>query len=234
MSRHFNYELDERRVKDLLQGNSMTFSEDVWNDFLQKTKPIEKASTLPSFKINLAINRSVLLTGAFIILIGSFTVVIAKFVDFSSTKSNTETVREVKPDANNYKLEKLTTAVPKKEVAKPIATTAVTTSTFASSTSSSVVPTSTTQYLANQTNTYSSNSQGNSSGSGQNNNLMARNTPDTAISNTTKKDTSLTKIPNNYQPRLRKKKKEAETLEAKPLTQELPTTANEEPELELK
>jgi hypothetical protein len=233
MSRHFNYELDEHRVKDLLQGNSMSFSEDVWNEFLQKTKPIEKVNTLPNFKINLAINRSVLLTGAFILLIGSFTAVIAKFVDFSSTKSNTETLREVKPDPNNYKLENLKTVVTPKENAKPSATLAVVSNTLAANSSSMVIPTSTTQYLANQTSTYSSNSQGNSNGGSQNN-MLARNNPDTAISNASKKDSSYTKTANSNQPRLRKKKKEAETLETKPLTQELPTTANEEPELELK
>ena len=64
---------------------------------------------------------------------------------------------------------------------------------------------------------------------------MARNNPDTAVSNPDKKDTTLTQTPNNNQPRLRKKKKkEAEVLETKPLTTELPTTSTEEPELELK
>src|SRR5687768_89830 len=98
MSRHFNYELNEGRIKLLLQKNSMSFSEDVWNDFLSKTKPIEKVSKLPSIKLNFAINKSVLLTGVFILLIGSFTFLIAKFVDFSDTKSNTEIIREVKPE----------------------------------------------------------------------------------------------------------------------------------------
>ncbi len=233
MSRHFNYEIDERRVKDLLQGNSMSFSEDVWNDFLQKTKPIERVSKLPNFKINLAINRSVILTAAFILLIGRFTLVIAKFVDFSSTKSNTETVREVKPDPNNYKL---ATALPvKKEIAKPTATIAAVTNTLATSTPSMAIPTSTTNYLANQTNTYAARSQTNSGTSGENNNMMARNNPDTAILNAGKKDSTVTQIPNKNQPRFyKKKKKEAEVLETKPLTTELPTTANEEPELELK
>lgn len=231
MSRHFNYEIDERRVKDLLQGNSMSFSEDVWNDFLQKTKPIEKVSTLPSFKINLAINRSVILTAAFILLIGSFTLVIAKFVDFSSTKSNTETVREVIPDPTNYKI---ATAVPKKESsvasAKPTATITPATNTMATTVPSMAIPTSTTTYIANQTSTYSPNTQSNTSSSGQNNTMMARNAPDTTL-NGTSKDSSTVQTTNR--PR-KKKKREAEVLETKPLTTELPTTANEEPELELK
>src|ERR1041385_6570216 len=124
MSRHFNYELNENRIKTLLQKNSMSFSEDVWNEFLTKTKPIEKVNKLPNFKINFAINKSVLLTGIFVVLIGSFTALIAKFVDFSDTKSNTENIREVKPDPDNFKLEKLATALPKKEEAKPTPTVA--------------------------------------------------------------------------------------------------------------
>ena len=156
MSRHFNYELDERRIKLLLQENSMSLSEDVWNDFLQKTKPIEKVNRLPNFKINLAVNRSVLLTGVFILLIGSFTLLIAKFVDFSDTKSNTENVREVKPDPSNYKI---ATVVPKKTSAsvatKPTATLAEVTTTLAAVVPSIAIPTSTTQYLSRQTNTYS-------------------------------------------------------------------------------
>jgi len=206
----------------------MSFSEDVWNDFLQKTKPIEKVSKLPNFKINLAISRSVLLTGAFILLIGSFTLVIAKFVDFSSTKSNTENLREVKPDPNNYKI---ANAVPVKKEAKPTATLAAVTNTIAASVPSMAIPTSTTNYIAGQTNTYSSTNSQNSTNSGGSNNMIARTNPDTSVSNTGKKDSTIT---NTTQPFRKKKKKEVEVLETKPLTTELPTTANEEPELELK
>jgi hypothetical protein len=239
MSRHFNYELNENRIKLLLQKNSMSFSEDVWNEFLTKTKPIEKVNKLPNFKINFAINKSVLLTGIFVVLIGSFTVLIAKFVDFSDTKSNTENIREVKPDPDNFKLEKLATALPKKEEAKATPTIAPITSTMNSVmpniTSTLAASTPTYAGIPSQQNSYAA-TQPSDTGS-ENQNMAARTMPDSSVSNQAKSDsTSITQVPNNQPRNLRKrKKKEAEVLETKPMTQELPIggTSEQEPELKL-
>jgi hypothetical protein len=235
MSRHFNYELNESRIKTLLQKNSMSFSEDVWNEFLSVTKPVEKVSKLPNFKINFAINKSVLLTGIFVVLIGSFTLLIAKFVDFSDTKSNTENVREVKPDPDNFKLEKMATALPKKEVAKPTPTIAAQTMTQAvvqvpTSTLAAITPT---YSIVSNQNSYSNTQPANTGN--ENNAMMARTMPDTSVSDTKKDTTAITQTPNN-QPRnlRRRKKKEAEVLETKPLTQELPLSGSSEQEPELK
>lgn len=237
MSRHFSYELNENRIKTLLEKNSMSFSEDVWNEFLAQTKPVEKVSKLPNFKINFAINKSVLLTGVFIVLIGSFTALIAKFVDFSDTKSNTENVREVKPEPDNFKLEKMAASLPKKEEAKPTATIATVTSSMnvmmpnITSTLASTTPTYAS--VQNQQNSYSA-TQTSNTGS-ENQNTMARTMPDTSVSNTKSDTTSVTQVPVNQSKNLRRrKKKEAEVLEAKPLTQELPTTKTDEQEPELK
>ncbi len=236
MSRHFSYELNENRIKTLLEKNSMSFSEDVWNEFLAQTKPVEKASKLPNFKINFAINKSVLLTGVFIVLIGSFTALIAKFVDFSDTKSNTENVREVKPEPDNFKLEKMAASLPKKEEAKPTATVALVTSTMMAMTPNmtSTLAATTPTYASIQ-NQQNSNSAQTSNTGNENQNTMARNMPDTSLSNTKSDTTSVTQVPTNQSKNLRRrKKKEAEVLEAKPLTQELPTTKTDEQEPELK
>jgi len=65
--------------------------------------------------------------------------------------------------------------------------------------------------------------------------MMARNMPDTSVSNTKSDTTSVTQVPKINQPiNRRRKKKEAEVLETKPLTQELPTTKTDEQEPELK
>jgi hypothetical protein len=235
MSRHFNYELNESRIKTLLQKNSMSFSEDVWNEFLSVTRPVEKVSKLPNFKINFAINKSVLLTGIFVVLIGSFTLLIAKFVDFSDTKSNTENVREVKPDPDNFKLEKMATALPKKEAAKPSATLAEQTMTqtavqVPTSTLAAVTPT---YSIASNQNSYNNTQPANTGN--ETNNMMARTMPDTSVSDTKKDTTAITQVPNNQPRNLRKrKKKEAEVLETKPLTQELPLSGSSEQEPELK
>lgn len=228
MSRHFNYELDERRIKILLNENSMSFSEDVWNEFVEKTKPIEKVNKLPAFKLNFAINRSVLLTGIFIVLIGSFTLVVAKFVDFSATKSNTESLREVKPDPNNFKLEKIATALPQKQEAKATPTIAVQTTSLATTqVSATSVPTAATNYTNYQNNNYASNTQ-TYTDPGNQNNSMARTIPDSVAG---VKDSTATASKPRF---LKKKKKEVEPMETKPLTTGLPTTNPDEQEPELK
>jgi len=224
MSRHFNYELDERRIKILLKENNMPYSDDVWNEFLATTKPINKVNKLPNFKpISFAINKTVFLTAIFIVLIGSFTLLIAKYVDFGSAQSNKTTEREVIPEPENFKPKKITPATPvKKEPTASAATVSVApvTTTIAAITPSLPPQTTTIQQIAATTKTY---------------------TPQTPIyvpkmkqdtGTTGNKDTTgVTQNQNNKL--LKKKKKQAETLESKPLTTELPTTA-EEPELELK
>ena len=232
MSRHFNYELDERRIKILLNENRMRFNEDVWNEFVEKTKPIEKANKLPSIKLNFAINKSVLLTSVFVILIGSFTFIVARFIDFSSTRSNTETLREVKPDPDNFKLGKLATALPEKETGKP---TEIITQQAVVQTSVPAITTTTQPLASVPVNTYvpanttpTFVSSGDQSG-------MARTRPDTIKND--KDSTIVTQSPNNQQRfNNKKKKKEVEVMETKPLTTGLPGTKpeeQEEPELKL-
>lgn len=210
MSRHFNYELDERRIKTLLKENSMPYSDDVWTAYLEKTKPLTKINKFQTFKPNVsfAINKSVLLTGVFVILIGSFTFLIAKFVDFGSARSNIETIREVKPNPDNYKIEKIASALPTKEELKPISVTIDSSLTGNTPTVTPII-----QDVVVTTPTNNS-------------------TPDTTL-NKTDKDSSGLSQKTGDKPR-RKKKKQVETLESKPLTSELPTTGNDEPELELK
>lgn len=224
MSRHFNYELDERRIKILLKENSMPYSDDVWNEFVAKTKPLAKASKLPNFKPNVSfeINKSVVLTGVFVILIGSFTLLIAKFVDFKSSGANLESVREVKPDPSNYKIEKPVVAVQvKKEEPKPQP---IIKDTVTVAPTPSVAPVTNTQVAIAETKpstppvTTETSSKQNESDS------VAKSSENSRSSNVAQSDNK---------PR-KKKKRQVETLEAKPMTTALPTSNTEEPELELK
>lgn len=227
MSRHFNYELDERRIKILLKETSMPYSEDVWNEYLANTKPIVKANKLPQFKpVSFAINKTVFLSFVFIVLLGSFTVIIAKFVDFSKSATDSELVREVKPDPSNFKPVQATIAVqPKKETPKPEAKPAVDSSLIAAKTitttvvtTPSVAPVTVPKINTNPVVTEQP---------------KARMKPENAIVNPNKDSSGVTQNSGEKQGR-KKKKKQVETLESKPLTTELPTAAPEEPELELK
>lgn len=224
MSRHFNYELDERRIKILLKENSMPYSDDVWNEYVSQTKPIVKSNKLPNFKpVSFAINKTTFLSIVFIVLLGSFTMIIAKFVDFDKSNPEDELVREVKPNPDNYKPIQASMATQPKEVAKPevkptvdsssLATQPVITPTLAAPVENKPAPIITPP----------SNDQPK---------IAARPKAETPAIQPSKDTTNITQ--SSGKQGSKKKKKQVETLESKPLTTELPTTAPEEPELELK
>ncbi len=220
MSRHFNYELDERRIRILLKENTLSYSDDVWSEYLEKTKPLSKSAKLPSIKApSFAINKATLLTIVFVVLVGSFTLLVAKFVDFSSTRSNTDVLREVKPEPENYKITKPASVIVKKEEPKPIVKDTVAAVTITST--PAVVPVSSVAAIPDQSKG-NANPTAPASDSSNNKESLANATNNAATSSTQQKS-----------PR-KKKKKEVETLESKPLTTEIPLTSPSEPELELK
>jgi hypothetical protein len=105
MSRHFSYEMDERRVRILLKESNLPFTEEAWEAYVKESAPINAGPALPKVNLpSLAISKPALLTGAFVVMVALFTFLIAKNVDFSSAKSNTEVLREVKPEPDNFAL----------------------------------------------------------------------------------------------------------------------------------
>ncbi|MBL7918124.1 MAG: hypothetical protein JNM96_06980 [Bacteroidia bacterium] len=228
MSRHFNYELDERRIKLLLKNNSMPYKEDVWSEYVQKTKPLTKVNKIPSIKttVPFAINKGMVLTASFLILIFSFTFVIAKFVDFSGTTKSEKGNRALVPEADNFKSTQLEKALEPKKEEKPVV--AVVTI------DSSAIKAATTQTMATATPTINTNNytaaNTNTSNSVANQNNNTRVVVDTTNKSKSKSDSTAVGTTKNFN---KKKKKTVETLETKPLTTEL-TTPTEEPELELR
>ncbi len=225
MSRHFNYELDERRIKLLLKSNAMPYKEDVWSEYVEKTKPLVKVNKIPNIKttVPIAINKGVVLTVAFVILIFSFTFVIAKFVDFSGTVKNENKSRALVPEADNFKTTELQKVVePKKEAEQKVAIVSADSTAINTATTQTIIvatPTvNTTNYTSVNTNTTNNSQQITSARIIPDS--VNKNTGDTTASNTTKINS-------------KKKKKTVEALETKPLTTEL-TIPAEEPELELR
>ncbi len=212
--------MDERRIRILLKENTLQYSEDVWSEYLEKTKPLSKAAKLPSLKTpSFAINKATLLTIIFVVLVGSFTLLVAKFVDFSSTRSNSEVLREVKPEPENYKITKPAKVITKKEEPKPIikdTVTAIVTNSVPATASSVSVAANSAPAPVDMPKPAQAND-------GENNKESLNSTNNGAsVSNVQQKT-----------PR-KKRKKEVETLESKPLTTEIPLTSPSEPELELK
>lgn len=216
MSRHFNYEIDERRVRLLLKENSLPFEDKEWEIYSKECKPVQSLPKLPSVSLpSFAISKSAFLTVVFIVLVGSFTWLIARFVDFSTAKSNSEIVREVKPEPENVQL------LPQKPETKNTPSTTASPEPMKDSlvqvTSAAHSPSYSPAAIPDNT-------------AGQQAETSSKPNPAETYSipkNPGLKDS--TAKTNRKRP-----KKQVETMEAKPITTEIPLMPQQEPELELK
>jgi len=104
MSRHFNYELNEKRIKNLLQDNSLPYREELWSEYLEKFKgPVKSARIKVINPTPFAINKSVVISVGFIALLLSVTLLIAHFADFSSAAKADNSEKQLIPEASNFK-----------------------------------------------------------------------------------------------------------------------------------
>ena len=93
MSNQFNYELDERHIRILMQNAELKYDDSAWQKF-QAIPVIEQRQsigiTLP--KINFGISRSVIVPIFFVLMIGGLSALLFSFVDF---KKKEEVIKEV-------------------------------------------------------------------------------------------------------------------------------------------
>ena len=84
MSNPFNYELDEHRIKLMLQNVDLKYNEADWLEFEQtalsqiKKNPI----SIPTPSVKIGINRRMMMPVFFILLIGGLSAILFSFVDF--------------------------------------------------------------------------------------------------------------------------------------------------------
>jgi hypothetical protein len=212
MSRHFSYEIDERRVRTLLTGNSLPLVEREWETYSKESKTIQSLPKLPSVSLpSFAISKGVFLTVVFILLVTSFTWFIARFVDFSSLKSNSETVREVKPEPENVQL-----PAKKPENTPPVEINTTLTAKKDSIKAINNLPTDGSLAALPQNSTLS---------------------PDKNFSKTKQQQIqSVPKTPvlkdSTFKINRKNSKKQVEPMEAKPISTEIPSTPQQEPKLE--
>ena len=94
MSNQFNYELDERHIRILMQNAELKYDESAWEKF-QAIPVIEQRQAigiaLP--KINFGISRSVIVPVFFVLMIGGLSAVLFSFVDFKK-KEEVEKIYE--------------------------------------------------------------------------------------------------------------------------------------------
>ena len=130
MSSPFNYELNEHRIKILMQDAELeSGKEELWNKFESIESIIDKKS--PSVKttsykprFNLRISDSVILPILLIILIAGLSALLFSFVDFKKKKNPEKEIPLVANPENFKRTEKTSTKVmtPKETIATPLKT----------------------------------------------------------------------------------------------------------------
>ena len=116
MSSHFNYEIDERNVRNQLKALEMPFKEEAWYSYEAYAKQVQsthKSQLLPNF--NFALNRNAVLPVVFGAIIVLFSFLLFNFINIKNTKTEKKEVVETKPAVTSISVEKKAPA-PKKEI----------------------------------------------------------------------------------------------------------------------
>ena len=90
MSSQFNYELDERQIRMMMQDAELDYNDSMWNKFDElSTSQSRSSANVSSFvpKFNLSISRSIIVPVIFIVLIGGLSAMLFSFVDFKKKES---------------------------------------------------------------------------------------------------------------------------------------------------
>jgi len=120
MSSHFNYEIEERNMRNQLKNLEISYKEEAWlnyEEYAKQFQSVHKAQLLPNF--NFALNRTVILPVVFGGIIILFSFLLFNFINIKNTKATAKTdVSEIKASMDAVtetpKLE------PKKAVAVPV------------------------------------------------------------------------------------------------------------------
>ncbi len=224
MSSHFNYEIEERNMRNQLKELELSFKEEAWlsyEEYAKQFQSVHKTQLIPNF--NFALNRTLVLPIVFGGIIILFSFLLFNFINIKNTKTKQE-VTEVSTPVTTVKPKpepKKQMIVPVKKEEGPAQQNALATTTMVATNTLATMP------VANTTT------------------FTARTTPQTAptttyaaavVTNTVIQDTQLTNsVPNyTFAPKKRKKKGSAEVLESIATPISLPTVTQEEAEPELR
>ena len=217
MSSHFNYEIEERNMRNQLKKLEVSFKEEAWVNYEGYAKQFQsthKTQLIPNF--NFALNRTVILPVVFGSIIVLFSFLLFNFINIKNTKTKSE-VSQLKPAVIDEPLQ----PQPKKAVVVPVKKEESVKETAAIVTATTAVITNTVATVAAKTTP-----------------TVQTNVPVNTIATTAvSKDTQLTKTVPTYtfEPKKRRRKKSnAEVLESIATPVSLPTVTQEEAEPELR
>jgi hypothetical protein len=222
MSSHFNYEIEERNMRNQLKALELSFKDDAWHSYEAYAKQFQsthKAQLIPNF--NFALNRTVVLPVVFGVIIVLFSFLLFNFINIKNAKQPKKEVSEVKatPVQSNSVKQK---PEQKKEVVAPIKKEEAPKSEIQAATNSvAIVPVNSSNSAVAKTSPTAVN------------NLVAA----AVVTNTVAQNAQITKsIPTyTFEPKKKKhKKRSVEVLESIATPISLPTVTQEEAEPELR
>jgi hypothetical protein len=84
MSSHFNYEIDEHRIRIQLKEHQVFFNEEAWNNYEKYVEKFRVRELENSKKIKFGINRNIILPIVFFGIIVFFTFILYKFLSIKN------------------------------------------------------------------------------------------------------------------------------------------------------
>jgi hypothetical protein len=97
MSSHFNYEIEERNMRNQLKKLEVSYKEEAWlnyEEYAKQFQSVHKTQLIPNF--NFALNRTVILPVVFGGIIILFSFLLFNFINIKNTKSTNSDVAAMK------------------------------------------------------------------------------------------------------------------------------------------
>ncbi len=119
MSSHFNYEIEERNMRNQLKQLELTYKEEAWlnyEEYAKQFQSVNKTQLLPNF--NFALNRTVILPVVFGGIIILFSFLLFNFINIKNSKATNSDVAAMK--TNMDAVVEQPKPEPKKAVALPV------------------------------------------------------------------------------------------------------------------
>lgn len=119
MSSHFNYEIEERNMRNQLKELELTYKEEAWlnyEEYAKQFQSVNKTQLIPNF--NFALNRTVILPVVFGGIIILFSFLLFNFINIKNSKATNSDVAAIK--TNMDAVAEKPKPEPKRVVAVPV------------------------------------------------------------------------------------------------------------------
>lgn len=120
MTRHFTYEIDERKLRVKLKDLEVPFKDSAWDSFEQFSNLQSKSHADARAGMKISLNRNALMLSVFAVVIVSFSMLLFNFISIKNPKKDAEPLAEA--TATEMQATKPEQPETKPPVQKPLAT----------------------------------------------------------------------------------------------------------------